>query len=114
LLRADDRAKDNIETRSSEETVYDLGPGVTPPRLLHQVRPERGDAPGFRLKGKVVITLVVTSAGQPSRLKVIESIDNDVDQSALRAVEQWRFAPARKDGKAVAVRVTVEISFNDI
>ena len=114
LMGADDQAKGKIETRSSEETVYDLGPGVTPPRLVHQVRPDRGDTPGFRLKGKVVIALVVTSAGQPSKLKVIESIDNDVDQSALRAVEQWRFAPARKEGKAVAVRVTVEISFNDI
>ena len=114
LMRADDQAKGNIETRGSEETVYDLGPGITPPRLVHQVRPERGDTPGFRLKGKVVIALVVTSAGQPSKLKVIESLDNEVDHSALQAVEQWRFVPARKDGKAVAVRVTVEISFNDI
>src|SRR5215472_14106759 len=76
LMRADDQAKGNIEARGSEETVYDLGPGITPPRLVHQVRPERGDTPGFRLKGKVVIALVVTSAGQPSKLKVIESLDN--------------------------------------
>lgn len=109
-----DQSKSNLEAGSAEETVYDLGPGISAPRLVHQVRPERGDTPGFRLKGKVVIALVVSSAGQPAKLKVVESLDKDVDQSALRAVEQWRFQPARKDGKAVAVRVSVEISFNDI
>jgi protein TonB len=41
-------------------------------------------------------------------------LDKDVDQSALDAVKQWRFQPAKKDGKAVAVRITIEIQFRDM
>jgi len=97
-----------------DEAVYDLGPGVTPPRLIHQVRPERKESPGFRLSGKVVVSLVVSSAGVPAKVSVVEGIDKDVDQSVIVAVKQWRFVPARKDGKAVAVRVTAEVRFNDL
>lgn len=95
-----------------EEPVYDLGPGVTPPRVTHQVRPERGE--GFRLSGKVVISLIVSSTGEPGKLNVVQGIDKDLDQRAVAALRQWRFAPGRKDGKPVAVRVTVEMRFNDL
>jgi outer membrane biosynthesis protein TonB len=30
---------------------------------------------------------------------------------AIEAVRQWRFDPAKKDGKPVAVAVDVEVSF---
>jgi len=45
---------------------------------------------------------------------VVRSLDADVDESAVKAVQEWRFEPARKDGNPVAVRVTVEIRFHDL
>jgi TonB family protein len=115
-LRQALRADDSAQKRGDEpdETVYDLGPGVTPPRLIYQVRPERKESPGFRLSGKVVVSLVVSSAGAPAKVNVVEGIDKDVDQSVVAAVKQWRFVAGRKDGKAVAVRVTAEVRFNDL
>jgi len=42
----------------------------------------------------------------------VRSIDKEIDASAVEAVQQWRFEPARRDVKPVAVRVTVEIRFH--
>ena len=37
-----------------------------------------------------------------------------VAQSAVDAVKEWRFEPARKDGKAIAVRVSLQIQFHSM
>ena len=34
-----------------------------------------------------------------------------LDQQAVKAAKQWRFRPGTKDGKAVAVSVTLEMRF---
>jgi TonB family protein len=34
-----------------------------------------------------------------------------LDQKAIEAVQQWRFQPATKDGRPVAVQISVEVSF---
>ena len=44
----------------------------------------------------------------------MKGIEKDLDQSAVAAVKEWRFAPAQKDGKAVAVRVSVQIEFHEM
>jgi TonB family protein len=99
----------------NNEPVYDLGQGITPPRVIHEVspKPDPGEK-GFRISGVVLIGLVVSSQGLPVSVHVIKSVDKDIDQSAIDAVQQWRFEPARKDDKPVAVRVTVEIRFHDV
>jgi TonB family protein len=45
---------------------------------------------------------------------VVRSLDKDVDQSAVDAVQQWRFEPAKKAGKSVAVKLSAEIRFNEM
>jgi TonB family protein len=96
------------------EPIYEVGPGVTAPRVIHRVRPERRQSGKFRLSGKVVVSLVVTSAGLSTNIKVLEGMDNAVNQTVVEAIKQWRFTPAKKDGKAVAVRVTEDVSFTDL
>jgi protein TonB len=34
-----------------------------------------------------------------------------LDEKAIEAVKTWRFDPALKDGKPVAVQINVEVSF---
>jgi outer membrane biosynthesis protein TonB len=36
---------------------------------------------------------------------------DDGAAKAIEAVEQWRFEPGRKDGKAVAVYATIVVNF---
>jgi TonB family protein len=61
-----------------------------------------------------LIGLVVSSKGLPREVHVVRSLDKDLDKNAVEAVEQWRFDPARKAGNPVAVRITVEIRFQDL
>jgi TonB family protein len=99
----------------TDEPVIELGPGVTPPRVIHQMTPNSDSgAGGFRVSGTVLIGLVVGSQGLPRDVHVVRSLDKDLDRNAVDAVQQWRFEPARKGGNPVAVRVTVEIRFQDL
>jgi len=98
----------------SEEKVYELGPGITQPRVIKQVLPHYSDPHGVRIEGSVTIEMVVTSGGLPKSPRVVKGIDKDVDQSALDAVAQWRFDPARKDDKPVAVRIMLELEFHSM
>jgi len=101
--------------KEDSEEVYDIGPGITPPRLVHRVEPVRPNGSNtFRVNGSLVIGMIVTTKGLPRDVHVVQSLDKDLDQSAVEAVRQWTFEPAKKKDKPVAVRVTVEIRFRDM
>jgi TonB family protein len=103
-----------LSAQTDDEPIYDLGPGVTAPRVIKQVNPHYSTDRGVRAVGSVIIALVVSSKGVPKDPRVVKGIEKDLDQSAVAAVKEWRFAPAQKDGKAVAVRVSVQIEFHEM
>jgi TonB family protein len=112
-----DPGKDHSEEQAEDkdEPVFDMGEGITPPKVTHQVSPKPDSgAQGFRISGVVLIGLVVSSHGLPVNVHVVRSVDKDIDESAMDAVRQWRFEPARKGDKPVAVRLTIEIRFHDV
>jgi len=100
--------------QTDDETVYDLGPEITPPRVIKQVNPHHSMDHGVRPVGSVTIALIVTSKGLPKDPHVVKGLDQELDQSAVDAVKDWRFAPAQKNGKPVAVRVSVQIQFHEM
>lgn len=100
--------------QGDDEAVYDLGPGVTPPRVIKQVNPRYSTDHGVRAVGTVTIALIVSSKGVPRDPRVVKGLEKAIDDSAIEAVKQWRFAPAERDGKAIAVRVSVEIEFHEM
>jgi TonB family protein len=64
--------------------------------------------------GSVTVALVVSSKGRPKEVRVVKGLDPDIDQSTVEAVEQWRFTAAQKDGKPVAVRISLDIAYHDM
>jgi len=96
------------------EHVYELQDGIKPPRLVQQVNPDYSRVRGVRVKGSVVIAVVITSQGSTKDPSVVQSLQPEVDRCAVEAIKQWRFAPAQKDGKPVAVRVTIEVEFHSM
>jgi TonB family protein len=44
---------------------------------------------------------------------ISKSTNNALDQSALAALQNWSFKPAKLDGKPVKTRVTVPIRFEE-
>ena len=100
---------------AEDEPVLDIGPGITPPRVTRQVNPAyKPDAEAFRITGSVIIGLVVSSKGEPKNVHVVRSLGKGVDESAVEAVAQWQFEPARKGNQPVAVKITVEIRFHSM
>ena len=93
--------------------VYRPGGSVTAPRILSQVRPSyTSSALERRIQGAVELELVVTAAGTPSNIRVVQSLDAGLDEEAIKAVCEWRFAPGRMSGTAVNVLVTVILDFS--
>ncbi len=93
--------------------VYRVGSAVSAPRLITQVRPRyTGEALRKNIQGTVVLEAVVTRDGCASQFRVVRSLDPGLDEEAVAAVGQWRFAPGRlADGTAVDVLVTIMVDF---
>ena len=64
------------------------------------------------MEGVVRVSTVVTAEGTVSNCEIIRGLNAEEDKTALKAVKLWRFQPGTKEGKAVNVRVTVEIEFH--
>lgn len=86
------------------------GKNATKPVLLSQKEPEYSDeARKVKLQGTVVLSIVVTAAGQVASIRVVRGLG--LDEKAADAVRQWRFRAATVDGKPVAAGALVEVNF---
>ena len=65
------------------------------------------------LSGTVLLGAVVLADGTVGNVTVTRSLDTTfgLDQEAVKAAKQWKFKPGTKDGKPVAVRVQIELTF---
>ena len=71
------------------------------------------DAVANKVSGKVVLLVDVAADGSVADAKVEKSEPAGVfDQAALDAAKDWTFKPAMKDGKPVAGRVRVPVTFD--
>ena len=66
------------------------------------IYPER--ARQMKLRGSVLVAMIVDENGLPTELQVVESAGPILDDVVLKAMRTWRFEPARKDGVRVKVR----------
>lgn len=64
------------------------------------------------IEGTVVIKLVVTAQGEPSRGEIIKSVHDLLDQAALEGVMKLTFEPARQRSRAVPVWISIPIKFD--
>jgi TonB family protein len=88
--------------------------GVTSPRLLHQAGPQyTSEAMREQIQGKVGLECVVETDGTVKRVRVVQSLDKlfGLDEKAVNAAKQWRFSPGMKDGVAVPVMITIDLTF---
>lgn len=94
--------------------VYRPGNGVNLPRVLREVRPNyTSDAMRAKVQGIVVLECVVRPDGSVGDVQVIRSLDSTfgLDQEAIKAAKQWRFAPGTRLGEPVPVLISIELTF---
>ena len=64
------------------------------------------------VQGKVIVQFVVTKTGDIGEVKVVKSVDRDLDNEAVRLVKKLpKFIPGRMNGQAVNVWYTLPVQF---
>ena len=86
--------------------------GVSAPVALYKVEPEYSEeARKAKFQGTVVLEIVIDEHGYSTNFKILNPLGLGLDEKAVEAVKQWRFRPAMKNGKPVAVVARIEVSF---
>ena len=92
--------------------AFHVGGGVSAPKAVYAPDPEYSEeARKAKYTGTCVLWLVVGPDGRPRDIRVARSLGLGLDEKAIEAVRSWKFEPAMKDGKPVAVQINVEVSF---
>jgi TonB family protein len=105
-----------MSRNAQSEIVYSPGPGsgLTLPRVVKEVKPKyTAQAMRHKIQGSVWLSCVVGSSGKIVDVTVTRSLDTEfgLDQEAVDAASQWEFQPGTRNGKPVAVRITIELTF---
>jgi len=99
-------------TQSNSQPVYRIGDRVTAPRAHSHDEPEFTEvARQSRYQGTLVLRSVIDDQGIPTQIRIMKALGMGLDAAAVHCAEQWRFDPAKRDNKPVAVIVDIEISF---
>lgn len=80
--------------------------------ILFKPKPRyTNEAEALGIQGTVVLEVEFTASNDVRVLRVVRTLGHGLDESAIRAAEQIRFKPARRQGVAIDSRVTVQIEF---
>ncbi len=64
------------------------------------------------VQGRVVVQFVVDKSGKVGEVKVVRSVDKDLDKEAVRVCKSLpKFTPGRQNGQAVSVWYTLPVTF---
>jgi protein TonB len=90
-----------------------IGGAVTGPVVLFQPDAEFSDeARRAKYQGVCIVEIVVDAQGNPQNPRVVRTLGMGLDEKAIEAVMKYKFRPARKNGKPVAVwPVNIEVNF---
>ena len=101
-------------TRAQDDAVVQPGDDVTLPKPTYEQKPVyTPSALEAKIEGTVLLAIVVQADGTVGRVRITRSLDmtHGLDDAAVRAARAWRFGPGQKNGKPVAVEVSLEFQF---
>ncbi len=100
-------------SQTASATAPDVGvPFDTPPESTVRVNPKYPAlAAKAGIQGDVFLKVSIDAAGTVTAADVLKSVHPTLDGAAKEAALAWKFKPATKDGKPVAVSVTIPFRF---
>lgn len=85
---------------------------TTPVNILEKPRPEyTAEGRSLKIEGDVVLEMVFLANGSIQINRVINGLGHGLDEAAIRAAQQIKFKPAKRDGQAVDFPARVRIEF---
>jgi len=92
--------------------LYTVGGDVSVPVPIYKPEPAyTHQARAAKLQGTDVFMVAVDASGNVADVKVERPLGKGLDESAIETLRTWKFQPAMRKGKPVAVRVMVEVNF---
>ncbi|HYN06576.1 MAG TPA: energy transducer TonB [Vicinamibacterales bacterium] len=86
--------------------------GLVQPTIRTSVQPKyTADAMRAKIQGMVEVEAVIQADGTVGRARVLKSLDQQLDNTALDAVRQWVFEPGKLNAQAVPVVVKLTLEF---
>jgi periplasmic protein TonB len=119
LSRAQEQG--NVQAAQGERAAYPqplnprqlrIGGEAQESKLIRKVQPVYPvSAKAARVQGKVLLETVISAEGVPQEIRVISSPSDDLTQSALDAVRQWRYSSTLLNGAPVEVVTDVLVNY---
>ena len=105
--------KESTSEEPSNGSVFPVGPGITPPRVILSPEPEFSPyARKAKFQGTATLSFVVSKEGLPTNIQIVNPIGCGLDEQAVLVVAKWKFEPAKREGQPVAVEIAVDIDFH--
>jgi TonB family protein len=101
-----------IASPIAAQDVYRVNVRATAPKIIETPKPMYGGWVISKMGGVVGLEVDVMPDGTAGTVALIKSAGAELDKAASEAAKRFKFTPGTKDGKPVAVRITMELEFN--
>src|SRR6478672_6773559 len=94
---------------ASQTLRLSVGGDIKPPVKMHDVRPAYPkEALDKGIGGTVLLDIVIATDGTVLDATVAQGVDPFLDDAAVGAVSEWKYAPTKVNGDPVELAMTVE------
>ncbi len=102
------------EGAGNGDGIFQVGGDVSMPVLLVKTTPAyTDDAIKAKVQGVILLRGVVRSNGQVDTLSIVRGLGYGLEENAIREIAtNWKFRPGIRNGEAVDVWATIEVTFN--
>ncbi len=105
-------AQKQQEEEPDPDHVFRITAEVRQPVLIRAVRPGYPeDARKARTSGLVIAEALIEKDGSVSSVKVLFAAHPAMGDSAIRAIKQWKYEPATRNGRPVRVYFQITVTF---
>lgn len=102
-----------LAAEASPTAPVEVGPNVAEKNLIRKVQPVYpAGAKANHVQGEVDLEEVISKEGVPLDIRVVSSPDDELTQSALEAVRQWRYRPTLWNGNPIEVVTKVTVNYS--
>lgn len=105
-------ADQTVATEAPKKKAATGEGATTPVNILDKPRPEyTAEGRSLKIEGDVVLEIVFLSNGSIQVNRIVSGLGHGLDETAMRAAQQIKFKPAKRDGQPVDFPARVRIEF---